>query len=219
MYLNMEIKIEKKQIVLGCIIIGAIVAVICGYIYIRNSTYSKRLKECQMNIHQIYYMSSILSSEVHTTWRDYIFDDKKYLDKNTGRFYVSRYSMPDSADTKYCVDFSEAIMEKSQYYRKKGVHQTLDSLYDATKVLLRKMTPSPQKYETIHKDISELFHTAEEMYYCAVSPEGNLRSYTAQINQLSVDYKRQSSNIDIQIGEIDSDKKSDFESKALIKFL
>lgn len=81
------------------------------------------------------------------------------------------------------------------------------------------MTPSPQKYETIHKDISELFHTAEEMYYCAVSPEGNLRSYTAQINQLSVDYKRQSSNIDIQIGEIDSDKKSDFESKALIKFL
>lgn len=215
----MEIKIEKKQIVLGCIIIGAIVAVICGYIYIRNSTYSKRLKECQMNIHQIYYMSSILSSEVHTTWRDYIFDDKKYLDKNTGRFYVSRYSMPDSADTKYCVDFSEAIMEKSQYYRKKGVHQTLDSLYDATKVLLRKMTPSPQKYETIHKDISELFHTAEEMYYCAVSPEGNLRSYTAQINQLSVDYKRQSSNIDIQIGEIDSDKKSDFESKALIKFL
>ena len=68
MYLNMEIKIEKKQIVLGCIIIGAIVAVICGYIYIRNSTYSKRLKECQMNIHQIYYMSSILSSEVHTTW-------------------------------------------------------------------------------------------------------------------------------------------------------
>ena len=192
MYLNMEIKIEKKQIVLGCIIIGAIVAVICGYIYIRNSTYSKRLKECQMNIHQIYYMSSILSSEVHTTWRDYIFDDKKYLDKNTGRFYVSRYSMPDSADTKYCVDFSEAIMEKSQYYRKKGVHQTLDSLYDATKVLLRKMTPSPQKYETIHKDISELFHTAEEMYYCAVSPEGNLRSYTAQINQLSVDYKRQS---------------------------
>lgn len=215
----MEIKIGKKQFVLGCIIAAIIVAALCAYICIKNSTYSKRLKECQMNVHQLFYMSSLLGSEVHSTWSEYIFDDKEYIDKNTGKFYSSSFDIPDSADAVYCSDFSEAISEKSQYYRNKGVHHTLDSLYNVTKVLLQKMTPAPQKYTSIHKDIGELFHTAEAMYYCAVSPEGNLRSYSTQINQLSADYKKQSSNIDIQIGEIASDKKSDLEYKALIKFL
>lgn len=215
----MEIKIEKKQIILGCIIATVIIAVLCGYISIRNSTYSKRLKECQISVHQIFYMSSLLSSEIHSTWSEYIFDDKEYIDRNTGKFYSYRYDMPDSADIEHCRDFSEAIAEKSQYYRNKGVHQTLDSLYRTTKALLQKMTPSPQKYASIHKDIGELFHTAEAMYYCAVSPEGNLRSYSMRINQLSADYTTQSSNIDIQIGEIDSNKKSNLEFNTLIKFL
>lgn len=172
-----------------------------------------------MNVHQLFYMSSLLGSEVHSTWSEYIFDDKEYIDRNTRKFYSSSYNMPDSADTEYCSDFSEAIFEKFQYYRNKGVHNTLNSLYNATKTLLQKITPSPQKYVSIHKDISELFHTAEAMYYCAVLPEGNLRSYSTQINQLSADYKKQSSNIDIQIGEIESNKKSNLEYNALIKFL
>ena len=57
------------------------------------------------------------------------------------------------------------------------------------------------------------------MYNSAVSPEGNLQSYSTQINQLSIEYKKQSSNIDIQIGEIDSSKQSDLEINALIKFM
>ncbi len=81
------------------------------------------------------------------------------------------------------------------------------------------MTPSPKKYRDIHEDISDLFHTAEAMYNSAVSPEGNLQSYSTQINQLSIEYKKQSSNIDIQIGEIDSSKQSDLEINALIKFM
>lgn len=214
----MEIKIEKKQFVLGCIIIAVIGIILGGYTYVRNSTYSNRLKDCQSNIHQLFYMSSLLSSEIHSTWSGYIFDDLNYIDKKTGKFYES-YNLPNNSEGEYCLNFSEAIAKKSQYYREKGVHQTLDSLYNTTKSLLQKMTPCPQKYTSIHKDISELFHTAEAMYYCAVSPEGNLQSYSMQINKLSTEYKKQSSNIDIQIGEIDPDKKSDLEFNALFEFI
>lgn len=57
------------------------------------------------------------------------------------------------------------------------------------------------------------------MYNCASSPEGNLRSYTEQINLLSSDYKKQESQVDIEIGELKEEEYEDFELEILFKFL
>ena len=46
----------------------------------------------------LYYMSALMSSEIHDTWRNYIFDDKEYIDRNTGKFYERSWNMPDDAD-------------------------------------------------------------------------------------------------------------------------
>lgn len=218
----MTINIERKQITFIVISIIIVCIAICGISAIRKISYKKNAKQCQESIHQLYYTSSLLSSEIHSTWRDYIFDNKKYFDKETGRFYVSerKHNLPEGVIIdEYCSNFSEAIFEKSNYYKNKGIHDIIDTLYHDIKESLQDMTPAPKKFTSLHQDLQELFHTAEAMYFCATSPEGNLQSYTSSINDLSSEYKRKASNIDIQIGEIDESKRLSIESSALSSFL
>ncbi len=215
----MTINIEKKQLVTSAVVVIVVLVGVFGFLAVKNATYEKNAKSCQENIHKLYYMSALLSSEIHDTWNNYIFDDKEYIDRNTGKFYETSYDMPNDADKKWCSNFSEAIAEKLVYYKQKGIENTLDSLHSTTKSLLSPMTPAPKKFYTLHKDLNELFHTAEAMYNCAVSPEGNLQSYTNTRHTLSSEYKKQSSNLDIQIGEVDPLKKNKFELKALTQFL
>ena len=81
------------------------------------------------------------------------------------------------------------------------------------------MTPAPKKYAEIHSHINDLFHTAEAMYNCAISPEGSLRSYTDAINSLSADYKKQKSQVDIEIGEVDEKELLEQQLYLLFKFM
>lgn len=215
----MTINIEKKHIVVGAIIVGVIIAAIIGAGAIKNAAYMKRAKNCQREIHNLYYVSSLMASELHDVWSDYIFEDKEYIDRNTGRFYKYTWNAPDSADVHYCSNFSRAIAEKSDYYEKQGLNDIMDSLYTSVKQLMTKMTPAPKKYSEIHSSINALFHTTEAMYNCASSPEGNLRSYTEQINSLSADYKKQESQVDIEIGELKKEEYKDFELEVLLKLL
>lgn len=212
----MTINIGKKQLIIAVVAFLVIAIGVLGVSALKNSSYEKNAKQMQKNIHELYYTSSILSSELHTTWRDYIMDDKEYMDKVTGKFYEDSWDVPN--EYKWCSSFSVAIAEKQRFYEDKGVEGSLDSLYSATKLLLTEMTPSPKKFRELHSDLSELFHTAEAMYNCAVDPDGNLQSYTSEINTLTSTYKKQSSNIDILIGEMDSVEKSKLELDALMKF-
>lgn len=215
----MTINIEKKHIFASAVILGVLILAILGVGLVKNSTYMKRAKHCQKDIHNLYYVSSLMASELHDVWSDYIFEDKEYIDRNTGKFYKSPWNAPDSADVHYCSNFSCAITEKSDYYGKQGVNDIIDSLYASVKQLMTKMTPAPKKYSEIHSSINALFHTTEAMYNCASSPEGNLRSYTEQINLLSSDYKKQASQVDIEIGELKEEEYEDFELEILFKFL
>lgn len=81
------------------------------------------------------------------------------------------------------------------------------------------MTPAPKKYSEIHAHMVDLFHTAEAMYNCATSPEGSLKSYTEAINSLSADYKKQKSQVDIEIGELDEKELGEQQLSLLLKFL
>lgn len=220
----MTINIEKKHIIIFLVIVAILSFGFFATSWLKNKEYDKNLKMCQENVHVLYYMSSILSEEIHDTWRNYIFDDKKYVDTTTGKFYKSSssWNLPsnvDNSNLEYCYNFSEAIAQKVDYYKHKNVNNTLDSLYSVTKTLITEMTPAPSKYEALHREICDFFHTAEAMYNCATSPEGSLQSYTSTINTLSSDYKKQSSNIDIQIGEIDEYKKTKLELEVLLMFL
>lgn len=213
----MTINIGKKQLIIAIVTIVLIIIGVFGFSVIKHSVYENNAKQLQKNIHELYYTSALLSSEIHTTWSDYIFDDKEYMDIATGKFYEYSWELPD--EYKWCSSFSVAIAEKQGYYDAKGVQDSLNSLYSATKSLLTEMTPAPEKFKDFHSDLSELFHTAEAMYNCAVDPDGNLQSYTNEINTLASAYKKQSSNIDILIGEIDEVEKSKLERDALMKFL
>ena len=211
----MTVNIKGKHIAVGFIVFILIGLGVFGFTWSKKVAYMENVKICQEKIHSLYYMSMLLSAELQDTWSDFIYDDEEYFDENTGEFYVS-YKRTDSS---YRLEnFSQAIACKSMYYSNKGVQKELESLYSETKHLLTEMTPSPKKYTTLHININELFHTAETMYNCAISPEGNLSSYTSLLNQLSTDYKKQSSGIDIQIGEIASDKKKELERSAIKKF-
>lgn len=215
----MTINIEKKQLLIGTIIIGIALLAILGIRTMKNSVYMKHAKECQKDITLLYYASSLLSAELHDTWSDYIMKDKTYMDKRTGKFYESRWDAPTGTEIQYCYNFSEAIAEKASLYERKGINTTIDSLYSSAKTIMTKMTPAPKKYAEIHLHINDLFHTAEAMYNCAVSPEGSLKSYTDAINLLSADYKRQKSQVDIEIGEIDEKELSEQQLYLLLKFL
>lgn len=217
----MTINIEKKHIL---IFVGLAVLAVVGIIGMqsyKNKQYEKNIKICQENVYVLYFMSSILSAEIHDTWRGYIFDDKKYVDPETGKFYKSRYGLPASVKSEnimYCSSFSEAIAHKARYFMKRNVNHTLDSLYSATKALITQMTPAPSKHEALHRDFCELFLTSEAMYNYATNPEGSLQSYTSSINTISTEYNKHSSNIDIQIGEIEESKVAELKFKALLKF-
>lgn len=215
----MTINITKKQLTIAAAIVAAIIIAIVGVSMIKNASYMKHAKHCQKDIHQLEYMSALLSSELHDAWSEYIFDDKEYIDKNTGKFYKRHWDMPTGADYEYCSNFSEAVNEKSKYYSGKGIQSTLDSLYSNIKTEISKMTPPPSKYSSVHPDIINLFHTAEGMYNCAIDPSGNLTSYTTSINSLSADFKKYESQVDILIGELDEEYKDDIEFDSLMKFL
>lgn len=215
----MTINIEKKHILIGATVIGIVLLAFFGIRAMKNSAYMKQAKECQMDITLLYYGSSILSSELHDVWSDYIMEDKKYINPSTGKFYKSKWDAPSSAYTEYCYNFSEAISKEADYYEGKGVNHILDSLYSAAKTTITKMTPSPKKYSEIHSHIVDLFHTAEAMYNCATSPEGSLKSYTEAINSLSADYKKQKSQVDIEIGELDEKELGEQQLSLLLKFL
>ena len=213
----MTINIEKKHLVIGAIVLGVIIlGIVCGGM-IKNSTYMKRAKHCQQDVQLLYRTSSLLAAQLHDVWSDYIREDKKYIDRTTGKFYKWRYDT--KIDLYYCSSFSEAISEEQEYYENKGVNDALDSLYASAKKTITKMTPAPKKYSSIHSSIVDLFHTAEAMYNCASSPEGSLVSYTDMINTLSADFKKQSSQVDIEIGELDKQVVLEQELAVLKKFL
>lgn len=199
----MTINIEKKHLVIVAIALGVVLLATLGLGASKNSTYMKRAKNCQKDVTMLYYSSSLLSAAIHDVWAEYIRDDKKYFDESTGKFYKNRW------DLDYCSNFSEAIAEIQEYYEDKGVNNYIDSLYISVKGLMTKMTSAPKKYSEIHANINSLFHTAEAMYNCASSPEGSLLSYTDAINTLSADYKKQSSQVDIEIGELSDDELND----------
>lgn len=213
----MTINIEKKHLVIGVIVLGVIILGIVGGGIIKNATYMKRAKHCQEDVHVLYKTSALLAAQLHDVWSDYIREDKKYIDRSTGKFYKWRYDS--RLDLYYCSSFSEAISEEQEYYENKGVNDVLDSLYASAKKTITKMTPAPKKYSTIHSSIVDLFHTAEAMYNCASSPEGSLVSYTDMINTLSADFKKQSSQVDIEIGESDKHVIAEQEYAILKKFL
>lgn len=215
----MTINIEKKHLLIGVAALGVVLLGVLGLGAVKNATYMKRAKNCQKDIHFLYYASSLLSAELHDVWSEYIREDRKYVDRNTGKFYKNSWSAPSGADIHYCSSFSVAISEKSDYYENKGINDYIDSLYTSVKGLMTKMTPAPKKYSEIHADINTLFHTAEAMYNCATSPEGSLVSYTSELNTLSSDYKKQSSQVDIEIGELPEEVTHDEELKILLKFL
>lgn len=213
----MTINITNKQLTIGAVCIGIAIIAIILMGTLKKTVYLKRAKECHETVFQLNYMASLLSAELHDTWSEYILDDKVYFDSSDGKFYKSSWSAPSSAE--WCSSFSEAIEKKSDYYEDKGVEASLDSLYSVAKKIITKMTPAPQKYSSVHADITNLFHTSEAMYNCATSPEGNLRSYTESINSLSADFKKQNSQVDIEIGEIDEEKLSQMKLEILLKFL
>ncbi len=215
----MTINIEKKHLLIGVVALGIVLLGMLGLGAAKNATYMKRAKNCQKDIHFLYYASSLLSSELHDVWSEYIREDREYVDRNTGKFYNNSWSAPSGADMHYCSSFSVAISEKSDYYESKGVNNYIDSLYTSVKGLMTKMTPAPKKYSEIHANINALFHTAEAMYNCAVSPEGSLVSYTSELNTLSSDYKKQSSQVDIEIGELDEKELREKEYEVLMLFL
>ena len=215
----MTINIGKKQLTIGIIVLLVALLAVLGIGALKNASYMKKAKQCQKDIHQLNYMSSLLCSELHDVWSDYILEDKEYVDRSTGKFYKYSWGGPEGATLVHCSNFSRAIEAEAEYYEGKGINKTLDSLYSSVKALMTKMTPAPKKYAAIHSNINALFHTAEAMYNCATSPEGSLRSYTETINSLSADYKRQSSQVDIEIGELDEDEMSDKELELLLKFV
>ncbi len=212
----MVIDIKKKYLFLVAGIIVILSAAFIVFNSIRNENYEKNVKVCQENIYKLYFMSTLAASDIQTTWQEYIFDDKKYMDKKTGKFYSSPYDLPADADEQYCYDFNDAIVAKVSFLQNRKAFVTMDSLYTATKNLLKELTPAPKKYKDLHEDINELFHTAEAMYNCAILPQGNLQSYTSSINELYTEYTKQSSKVDIIIGELDEKKKIkvDFEGRA-----
>lgn len=213
----MTINIKNKYLffVAGIIVILSVAFIVFNSI--RNEKYEKNVKVCQENLYKLYFMSTLAASDVQTTWQEYIFDDKTYMDKNTGKFYSYSYEVPGDSEL-YCYDFNDAISAKVSFFQTTKASVTMDSLYIATKNILKELTPAPRKYKELHEDINELFHTAEAMYNCAILPQGSLQSYTSSINELYGEYTKQSSKVDIIIGELDEKKKTRFELEGRAEF-
>ena len=197
---------NRKKITIISIIAGFILLAIAGVIVGRNLIYKKNAKDCQLVIQKLYFASSMAASRIHDNWMEYIFDDKHYIDLNNGKMYkfpYSSYNFPEGHHSAYCYDITDVVQETSDYLDDLTVTDTIKNLYYTSKRLMTKMTPAPSRYRTVNYNITQLFHAVEELYDCAVSPDGNLESYTKSINSSSSDYKKYSSQVEIEFGDAD----------------
>lgn len=153
----MVIDIKKKYLFLVAGIIVILSAAFIVFNSIRNENYEKNVKVCQENIYKLYFMSTLAASDIQTTWQEYIFDDKKYMDKKTGKFYSSPYDLPADADEQYCYDFNDAIVAKVSFLQNRKAFVTMDSLYTATKNLLKELTPAPKNIKICMRTLMNSF--------------------------------------------------------------
>lgn len=190
---------DKRKYVIGifCIVILGLTGTI-AYKYI---TFPKRSKEFKETSYELFIVSSYLTENYVKVWQEYIFDDKTCFDKNSGNFSKNGYEIENS-EWEYCSDFNEALSNRATFNKNGGLINYLDSLYNTNKKQLEGLTSvfnESKEYETLRS----MFQSSEKLYRLAKSPEGNLRTFSSNINNAQSDYQTFLSQSNIEISSIE----------------
>lgn len=203
---------SKRKYIFGlfAIICFAFVGTI-AYDLFKFPRFSKEFKETS---YELFTASSYLTGNYVNIWQDYIFNDKKYFDKKTGKF--SKYGHGgEDAEWDYCVDLNEALSNRVDFEKNGGITSYLDSLYKTNKKQLESLSSvfmKANEYETMRS----MFQASEKLYMLAKSPEGNLQTFSSNINNALSNYKTSLSQSNIEGNSIE-DSISIITAKALMR--
>ena len=190
---------DKRKYIIGifCIITLGFIGTI-AYKYI---TFPKNSKEFKETSYELFLASSYLTENYVKVWQEYIFDDKKYFDKNSRKFSKNGYG-GENAEWEYCSDFNEALSNRAKFNKNGGLTIYLDSLYNTNKKQLEGLSSvftKSKEYETMRS----MFQSSEKLYRLAKSPEGNLQTFSSYINNAQSDYQTFLSQSNIESSSIE----------------
>ena len=171
----------------GIITIAAVVACIVLVIvfinkYSKEKAYEENLKEFIIESGKASMVSAYICEDIHTIWRDYIFENKVYFDNSSGNITKSW-----GAGYTYCSNVSEAVNNKIAW-NKEHLPSSIAEPYYKAKRLYKEMTPPPGKYKDVHVYVKQMFKAMERLHSLSEDPTGNLPTYSSNCNQAAEEY-------------------------------
>lgn len=179
-----RVKISKKSIIIVLSIVIVLAVAIISGLAIRNYIVDQKTEEERIAYQETLdatsaaillqgYSAESCGSLIHDVWFNTIYEEDDYITddytKNSyGRFYD---------------DFNDAL---SVLFSDEDFLDQIDSLksgQDAINSFMKELSSPPEGFENAHEAILELYDAYTALVNLAISPSGNLQSYTENFNE------------------------------------
>lgn len=183
----MTIKLEKKHILIGSIIVALIIALLIGKNIYSTHKYEKNAVEFKARTSALMLPIGLILEDYQKNWRSAIFDHEAY---------------DETGSKSYCSDFNTAIRWRKESNKK--VVSLVDTYFFDIKDLMKDMDNPPSKYEKVHDKFLSIYNNLNKLKSLCSSPEGSLQTFGSNVNELFSDISSDLKETDLTI---DSDSK------------
>ena len=178
----MTIKLEKKHLILGAVVIAVCLVMGFGYHFYSVYSYEQNAKEFKARSSAILMPIAVVLDDYQKNWRSAIFDHEAY--DETGR-------------SRYCSDFNTAIGWRKDALKK--VVSLIDSYFYHIEKLIKEMDNPPSKFERVQEKFVDIYNDLYKLKRQCISPEGSLQTFSSEINNLVSDIHTNMNETDITI--------------------
>ena len=178
----MTITIGKKHLFIG---VGVLFILMFALLFLLNNQnetgveeYKASAKEMKINTMAASYICLVILKDYHDTWSKAISN------------YYNEENM---------------IKERYNYYKSKGVLNTIEDFIAVSKSNMEKMYNAPSDYEKTQQVLDGLYNDMNTCYNMVKNPSGSLMSFASKVVDLlnDIESKNKETNIQIPISSSD----------------
>lgn len=149
----------------------------------RSAKFDKNLQTAYTNLVLLNSTCQMLAETTQKVWNTAIYDN---VDING----------------KYVSDFNEALATYSKELRQKGFYDTLAVQKHEVDSVIKLMDSPPSDRKDAYDDFVRYAADANVLYNLAVSPQGSLQSYSANVQQLLIAIAKEDNEFKLKYSKI-----------------
>ena len=149
--------------------------------------FDKELSEVYSQMEKTKLTSAFVCSEVSSAWQKAIFDHK-------------------TPNGNYCSDFNDALKELYQYFKERGITDSIARWNRNMQEMTKKLNEHPNSRRDCYNEFVEIVSEVSAFSRMATDPSGNLRSYNQLTNEAYENISKKQDQFKIKYGDYLKDK-------------